>query len=64
MSTDHDVAALVPPIQPCPDCGQATPLHLTVCPALGAPQPVGAPAVTPVTLAAVEQEEKNLGQAI
>lgn len=58
MSTDHDVAGLVPQIQPCPECGQALPQHLTVCPSLGSP------AVTPATLDAVEEQEKHLGEAI
>lgn len=58
MTTDHDVAGLVPQIVPCPACGQADPLHLTVCPSLGSP------AVTPATLDAVEEQEKHLGEAI
>jgi hypothetical protein len=66
MTTDHDVSGLVPGgplIQPCSECGQALPMHLTVCPQL--PSAASAPAVqSPAVLEAVEETEKHLGEAI
>jgi hypothetical protein len=59
MTTGYDVSGLIPQIRPCPDCGQADPMHLTVCPQLGPVQ-----GVTPETVAAVDEHEKELGAAV
>lgn len=63
MSTGYDVHGLVP-ANICGGCGQPSPGHLSMCPALEPPQPTVSPAVTPETAAAVEEEQKHLGQAV
>jgi hypothetical protein len=47
-----------PALQPCSGCGQALPNHLSICPLLPSS------AIPAQTIEAVNQEEKDLGEAI
>ena len=69
MTTGYDLGGVLsaasltpdpdgPALQPCPQCGQALPNHLSVCPLLPSS------AIPAQTIEAVNDEEKKLGEAV
>ena len=75
MSSGYDIGGILssqalthdpdgPALQTCPQCGQALPNHLPVCPLLPPSPAMSVPAVGPETLEAENDMQKKLGEAI
>jgi hypothetical protein len=74
MTTGYDTSGLVP-AGICEPCGQPIPQHLSMCPTIGQPAVqdpppdpeapgVASPSVGPETLAAEQDMEHKLGEAV